>query len=339
MEPKRPKIIFRADAGASTGFGHLVRSAALASYLCDDFNCLFVCRNSDISDCGFINSLIAESGAERLDIRDTGDTSFDSNFLDVLSYDAVTVLDNYFYTTEYQQKVRSRSRALVTIDDMPDRRFDADVFFTPSPLSKSDLELADYTEFHGGLEWTFLRRPFLSTPPVRTSAKIESTVIAMGGSDPMHITDSLIGIVENVLPEARIHVIAGPAAELSDYKTDNVIVHRNLSAQEIVKLLDSVDFGIFPASTASLEAISRRLPIAVGWYVDNQYNYYRHGVEKRLFGDLGDLRRPSAKIETDLRKIIEDYNPANAPLMDFSARRNDIINIFKKLWTHPPKDA
>ena len=35
------KILFRADAGADIGYGHFIRSLALADMLKDDFDCTF----------------------------------------------------------------------------------------------------------------------------------------------------------------------------------------------------------------------------------------------------------------------------------------------------------
>ena len=35
------KIIFRADAGAGIGYGHFIRSLALADMLKNDFDCVF----------------------------------------------------------------------------------------------------------------------------------------------------------------------------------------------------------------------------------------------------------------------------------------------------------
>ncbi|MCM1490141.1 MAG: hypothetical protein NC095_04875 [Muribaculum sp.] len=40
------RIIFRADGGGRTGYGHFIRSLALASYLKDDFDCHFTTYNS-----------------------------------------------------------------------------------------------------------------------------------------------------------------------------------------------------------------------------------------------------------------------------------------------------
>ena len=36
------KIYFRADAGAEIGYGHFIRTLALADMLKDDFSCVFV---------------------------------------------------------------------------------------------------------------------------------------------------------------------------------------------------------------------------------------------------------------------------------------------------------
>lgn len=341
MKKTKPRVIFRADAGSKTGFGHLVRSAALASYLRDDFNCLFVCHTDTSLSDSFITGIIEEAGAERI-IIDTVSLTDKSErnlsvldkvndlFLSVVSGSDIVVLDNYYFDGNYQNNVRNRAGALVTIDDMPDREFVSDVFFTPSPRKKNEFNIAGHTDFYGGIEWTFLRQPFLRLAADRKKGKLDTIVIAMGGADPLNLTGKIIRIIRKINEDVKVQVIAGPTVTIGEGK--GVEIFRNMSSCQLAELFDKADFGIFSASTMSLEALSRKLPIAAGWYVDNQYGYYKIAVEKGLFADLGDLRRNDEELENDLRNIIENIVCAEAPDLDFTDQKQKVINIFKNLW-------
>lgn len=330
----KPKVVIRADAGSLTGFGHLVRSAALAAYLRDDFDCRIVCHNGSEKAEPFIGSVIEASGASRDNLGLPPGTSFEKfgqYFLESLCKDEIAVLDNYYYDNAYQRRVRSRSKALVSVDDMPDRRFASDVFFTSSPLRKNDFEFENDVRFFGGLEWAPLREPFLKPARYRSGREISNMVISIGGADPLGLTDVFAGVVRRVLPETFIHVIAGPSAKVQQGSDGKLRVYREVNAQKVAEIFDLCDFGIFPGSTVCAEAVSRKLPLAVGWYMDNQLNHYRHGVETGAFADLGDMRRSPDVITSDLEKIVSDYDPLKVADIDFNSYRREIIEIFKTL--------
>ena len=335
MKDPRPKVVLRADAGEYIGFGHLVRTSALANYLRDDFDCMIACRCDLPSAEPFVDRLISEAGATRyrVDVEPDADRpTFDKHFLGSLNHDHITVLDNYFYDYIYQLQARQMSRALVSIHDMPGYRSGADVFFTASPLQDTDFRLELDTLFYGGTEWAFLREPFLRPLKQRTSAKIGRVVIGMGGADPLGITNVMIDRVRNVIPDVEIDVIAGPGVEISRPDLPNVRIHRNADAKAVADLLDEADFGIFPASTAAIEAIARRLPFAVGFFADNQKRFHSHFVNQGWAYDLGDLRTMEDKLEQRLRDIVADYDPGHSAHLDFAAHRQDVVKIFKELW-------
>lgn len=334
---QKPEIVLRADAGSATGFGHIMRTCALASYLRDDFRCMVACRNDADGTDKFVDGLISDAGAERIRIAASDD--FDRAFLAHLSPERIAVLDNYYYGTDYQREVRERSRALVSVDDVADRHFVSDVFFTPSPLSRSDFSLEPYTLFRGGVEWAFLREPFLTPAPRRSATKVRRAIIAMGGADPFRLTDMIIGILTEIDRAIRIDVIAGPAAAVSAAESDTLRIIRRAGAAEIAATFDAADIGIFPASTICVEAMSRKLPVAAGWYADNQLPFYRRGVEEGWLTPLGDLRRGRGCIAPVLADVAAGYGRCASPDFDFIARRNDIIKIFKDLWQKKLQDA
>ena len=330
-----PAVVIRCDAGPQTGFGHLMRSSALASYLRDSFDCRIFCRNGEPSAEGYVDRIITESGATRLRPGLPADASmqaWNEAFIRFLSKDTVAVLDNYYFDTAYMERVRRASRALAVVDDMPTRQFACDVFFTPSPREKSDFDFVYDTEFYGGVDRAFLREPFLKPANTRTGHDIRRIVVALGGADPFRLTDMIAEIASQLIPGVETDVIAGPSAEVRTPEGDKFRVHRRVDADMIARLLDEADFGIMPASTSSVEAMARRLPTAVGWYVDNQVHFYRKGVENGWFAALGNLRDNPEKIKERLGKILKSYAPESVPDFDFASKRIETVSIFRRLW-------
>ena len=82
------KIFFRADAAAHIGYGHFVRSLALADMLKDDFDCTFF----TMSPTRYQQEEVAK--VCKLVSLPSDDSRFDI-FLGMISGDEIVVLDNY----------------------------------------------------------------------------------------------------------------------------------------------------------------------------------------------------------------------------------------------------
>ena len=327
------RIILRADASKKTGYGHFVRSLALAGYLKSDFDCRFATYNAD-NTCGLPSAYQLEE-IEKIcaPLPVTGDSlsTYDIKFLKEIGRDDIVILDNYYYSTEYQAEIKERCRKLVCIDDVHDRHFVCDLLMTACALEKSVFSLEPYTEFVGGIKWAFLREPFLRPATDREKkSQVERIVLAMGGADAFNVTDKMIGVVKKVLPDAEIDVIGGDTATISFPESDKIRIHHRLGAEKIVDLFDRSDVGIFPASTICKEAYSRRLPVIAGYYVDNQVESYNYGCKNKLFSGIGCLLDSPDIIAARLEDTLSSNMPGPVDI-DFKSQRNKIVEIFRKL--------
>lgn len=329
----KPHVVLRADGGRETGFGHFVRTCALAGYLSGEFRCSIVSFNPESSvPSPFQMAQIEEAGATALPLRARNLEDFNREFLEVLTGGEITVLDNYYYSTDYQRAVKSKSRALVCIDDMHDRHFTADAVMTFCPLCRSDFSLEPGTVFRGGIEWSFLRKPFLAPPSRRASCPGKLRIVmAMGGADPLRLTDKTAGAVLEADPDARLDIMAGQTVESSFSGNPRVTLHRNLDAASVARLFDSADLGIFPASTVCVEAFARRLPVAAGHFADNQEEFYAKGVAEGWFMPLGDLRDSSRTLQERMATALRALPAFRTPVFDFAKSRARTVALFREL--------
>lgn len=317
------RAVLRADAGGATGFGHFVRTVALASCLRDRFECVVASHNPNGVLSPWQLGEIAAAGAVPMLLGAGTREAFDAAFADALRPDDLVVLDNYYFDTDYQRLVRSRCAALVCIDDEHTRHFVADAVVSFCPLPSERFSLEPYTRYFSGLEWAFLRQPFLSAPPVRTPVdRPRHIVVAIGGTDPLGLTEKVCGIVADTFPEATIHLTGdrdyGPRTK----------PHGRLDAAGMAALFDNCDLGIFPASTLCVEAMSRRLPVAAGWFADNQRDFYEAGTSRRWFADLGCLTDAPEEIAARLRAATLGGLP-QPPAIDFTAARRHIAETLE----------
>lgn len=329
----KSRVVVRADASKATGYGHFYRSLALASYLKGDFDIYFSSYNEDnLGGMPSDNQLdeIWKVG-KPLEVFGNALKDYNEGFLNEIEPTDIVVLDNYYFDTDYQRRIKDKGCKLVSVDDMHRYHMVSDLLMTVCPLKRSDFSLEDYTEFRGGIEWAFLREPFLRPVAQRAvSEEIGNVVLGMGGADAFNLTDKMVGIVRDLLPKTEINVICGESVDVSPKTKEIAKIHRNLSAEEIVSLFDKADIGIFPASTICIEALSRRLPVIAGHYVDNQLELYDYGVSHGYFSPGGDFLEDAHKIEDRLGHILGAPRQS-APVIDFSSQREKIVNLFKTL--------
>lgn len=288
------RFIFRADAGPVMGFGHFVRSVALAGYVREadpEAEILFASR---------FDSGVASLFPFQRDALNEIDASFfpladNTDFLSIPGKDDVTVLDNYYYTPDYQKEVRARCRALVAIHDMAGYEFEADAVISGTPLPRTAYRIPDYSLYFSGLEYFPLRKPFFSSFHRREISAAgpdcceAPIVMAMGGADPLHLAPRLVGAVRRAFKDSPV-VVVGRHPLPPD--VGNVSTLSGLTAEQMVDLFDSACLGIFPASTVCIEALSRRLPVVSGRFVDNQdilLDALKGGGYARSVGDLARL--------------------------------------------------
>lgn len=278
--PLKRKICFRADAGAEIGYGHFIRTLALADMLKGDFECVFYTQTPSEyqrKECEQVCRLVNLPADEiRFQL-----------FLDNLQGDEIIVLDNYFYTTEYQKAIKNKGCKLVCIDDMHDKHYVADAVVNQSPVNEEEFDKEPYTKLYLGTDYELLRRPFLQ--PLSGKLRKKDVIVSFGGADPFHLTDKIVSLLVKIGAPYHIITILGDKATLSVENKKHVEIKSRLSAQQMADLFETSAFGILSASTVSLEAMSRHLPIMIGYYVDNQKEGYERFKERGNFIPLGCL--------------------------------------------------
>lgn len=281
------KIFFRADAGAAIGYGHFIRSLALADMLKEDFDCTFFTQTpSDYQ-------IREASKVCRLEVLPADDTRF-GLFLNRLCGDEIVVLDNYFYTTEYQQAIKVKGCQLVCIDDMHDRHYVADVVINHGTDKESLLDVEPYTRLCMGLKWALLRRPFLEAAkrgPSHRNDRMQKVAVCFGGSDSMDFTGRFVAQLMQIPSVREITAVVGDG-----YSPKDPVVHdarvryrSRLSAEEMAEVFTEADAVFCSASSVCLEALACGSLCIAGYYVENQHNFYDYLNKNGYIYGLGDL--------------------------------------------------
>lgn len=331
----KKKVYFRADAGQSIGYGHFIRSLALADMLKEDFDCTFFTQTPteyQKKEAEMVCPLVAlPADNNRFEL-----------FLKKLSGDEIVVLDNYFFSSEYQKEIKEKGCKLVCVDDVHDKHFFADVIINHCINSCIDYDAEEETKFFLGAKWALLRAPFLKKEESQKDSN--HWVITFGGSDSHNLTLRYVELLKLIQPEAQISIMVGDVySHLDELKNfGGVSVYNNLTAQQVADLFRNAENVICSASSVCYEALSCGCNVYAGYYVDNQVDFYNNLVVAGFISPLGNLlendsfiysQKSNPKSQVSFSDIAERYRMIFRALsLDVQKYQNMNENQSRKIW-------
>lgn len=328
----RRKIIFRADGGPAIGMGHFIRTLALAEMLKDDFYCIYATQTPTIYQINEIGKVCLE----RIDLP-ANETHFNV-FLNLLAGDEIVVLDNYFFSTEYQNQIKKKNCKLVCIDDMHDKHFVSDIVINHAEgINQSLYSGEKYTKFLLGYKYALLRKEYLSKDETIIT-KQYSCFLMMGGADPLNISVKLASILVQLNLQLPIAVVVGATFpnEQQFKRFKNIVCFKGISAADVFQLMQQSVFGILPASTVAIEACAARLPFICGYFIENQKEIYSGIKNNELAICVGNILeiKDNQLIEAIEKitnsNISESIKTRQIDLLDKKSKER-FIKIFKQL--------
>lgn len=298
------EIVLRVDGGPKIGYGHLVRSSALAEELLTAGHTVTVATTTPEP----AGTIFPEAiNIIELPTRDDPEPFVD--WLKTAAPDAAFI-DAYPVDTAYQQAVRDRVRLAVLQDDTR-HTICADIFINGN-LYATDLN----HEFVGlppeiclGPEYVLLRQEIreqvAKDPPWREQPK--RAIVTMGGSDINGLTPTVVRAFDGF--ELRVDAIVGPGCSeelegdvrrVAANSSADVFVSRN--PNNFVYLMSQADIAVSTASTTIYELLALGTPIVSIPVVNNQE---KNAAALRA-GDTATVLQPDASEET-FRSAITEY--------------------------------
>jgi spore coat polysaccharide biosynthesis predicted glycosyltransferase SpsG len=265
-------LAVRADGGPDIGYGHLVRTGALAEELLD--------RGHEVTYAtatpGPVETICPRDvGLAELPARDDPEPMLD--YVATAGTDAVFA-DAYPVETSYQQALRSAVPLAIHQDDAR-HAVCADLFYNWN-LYGPDLSY----EFVGdpprtclGTDYALLRVPIRERaardPPWRTDP--ERAVVTMGGSDVADLTSAAVRAFDGL--DLRVDAVVGPGfsdaqaesvAAAADEVAADVRVVRN--PPDLPERLFRADLAVTAAGSTVYELLALGTPFVSRPVVDNQ---------------------------------------------------------------------
>lgn len=265
-------VVIRADGGPDIGYGHLIRSNALAKEVLE--------RGHEASIATTTPRQAESVFPDASEIIDLPSRSDPQPFLDQLAsvQPDVVFTDAYPVDTEYQKAVRSEVPLAVLQDDAR-HAVCADVFMNGN-LYASDISyefVGEQPELCLGTEYVLLRSEvrecITANAPFRENP--ERALVVMGGSDVANVTPTAIRAFDRF--DLRVDAVVGPGvpeSQADEVRSTAEAVEADVQVlrdpDDLVGRMVHADFAVSTASSTTYELLGLGTPIISIPVVDNQ---------------------------------------------------------------------
>jgi len=265
-------VVIRADGGPEIGYGHLIRSGALANELHSRGHTITVATTTPQPAIA-----VFPDGVTTIELPSRSDPDPFVEWIDTAKPDIVFT-DAYPVDTAYQQAVRQRVPLAVLQDDAR-HAVCADLFVNGN-LYAPDLDyefVGEPSETCLGTDYVLLRREIreqAAREPLWRD-RPERAIITMGGSDIGDLTPTAVRAFDGF--GLRVDAVVGPGCSARQEQlvrtaateTDaDVRVTRD--PDDLVERILTADIGVSTASSTTYELLALGTPLVSIPVVDNQ---------------------------------------------------------------------
>lgn len=267
--------VFRADATADLGAGHVTRCVMIARALADlGWRCGFAVS----AETSKTTNLPGGLNFETLNVEDGDEAA--SLALHWPRGCNLLVVDHYYRDAAFELACRPWAQRIVAIEDLPGRRHVADTII--------DVGAINETNRHEGVGCYLAGPGFAAIHPAfgerrrdgatrNRSAEPRRALMSFGGGDVDKLSASVAAAVTNTVSSLSIDVvlgIAGSSREVSmrrlDQLGDRVRVHCGSGADQMAALMADSDLAIGAAGGTSWERCCLFLPAVAAVITENQ---------------------------------------------------------------------
>ncbi|MDR1160540.1 MAG: UDP-2,4-diacetamido-2,4,6-trideoxy-beta-L-altropyranose hydrolase [Syntrophomonadaceae bacterium] len=265
------KIAIRTDAGASIGFGHLIRMKSLAAALLKSGTemeiCFFTRSPSEIA-ADFITVPIPSCYSQKQELKLLPEQLQKQNC-------HILIIDSYSYGCRELDEVSKWPVYSVYYDDLNRHAFNVNCVVNCN-LPGTELAYHGSSTFLLGPSYALLRPEFTNLPVKAIISRIKNILITFGGADIKNATPLILSWLKNSprFHDHCYHVVIGPAFTGKEAITreangnSNIILYHNA---DISSLVQNCDLAVSAAGQTVHELMAGGLPALLIETADNQH--------------------------------------------------------------------
>jgi UDP-2,4-diacetamido-2,4,6-trideoxy-beta-L-altropyranose hydrolase len=295
------RFLFRTDADAQIGTGHLMRCLALARALrATGAECMFLCRSAGL---GSLAERIVAEGHTLLALPEVNSTHVDvgesahahwlpggwrrdaeacHHALSGMPTSDWLIVDHYALDHHWQSSMRVAAHKLMVIDDLADRQHDCDLLLDQNLVEAMEPRYVGLVPNHCvrllGPRYALLRQEFEQNEshpnPSLSRAEQPRLLIMFGGTDAGNLTLRTLQALIRLRWIGPVDVVAGPLyaylPELRAAMAGLPAALLHASADNIAELMRQAGIAVGSPGVASWERCACSLPTLAIAQADNQ---------------------------------------------------------------------
>lgn len=279
-----PRVVFRCNASAAEGLGHLSRCLSLADAVTAAGGHAWLVLNKDDSMLPWQQTALPDDFLMMVEPNEGWFGSADAaRTREVARQHRApwVVIDAYPADAEYLSMLKSSDLKVCVVDDTNERDLRAaDMIVNPNPGTEHWQYPA--SEVLAGIDYALLQPAFREARATRVDrgARLERFLVSMGGTDPAGLSGPVTRAISATNANAEIRLVAGPATRVSE--SAGIEVHRDLSPSQMAAAMSWADFAVTTPSTTAFELAAVGVPCAVIPVADNQRPNARFLAERDL---------------------------------------------------------
>lgn len=274
-------VYFIVNGSSQIGMGHIMRCVTLGmEFRRQGFQVTFISKKEagikKLENQGFYvlkipDHVLKSNGFSYGDLDElTGDMEYLESLLRCTFTDLI-VVDSYNVTEQYFLFLKKFTKCLVYFDDLNKWNYPVDVLINGSAaaLDMGYVQGDSQKKWFLGLRYNLIREEFRNLPLKKTKRQITDILITTGASDPYHITERLLSMLNNTFCgyDWTYHIIAGPGCECK-CGGQNVIIYKNPDSMS--DIMSICDVALTAGGTTMYELAACGIPMLVFSYASNQ---------------------------------------------------------------------
>lgn len=288
-------FVFRADASAHIGFGHVMRCLTLAQALTETGHaCHFISRqlpdvlqqrliSAGISLHALDYAFAAEKEAP-FTVDEHADAAQTQQALDSLAGGKVLIVDHYGLGLDWERTLRAGVERIMVIDDLASRHHDCDILLDQN-LRRTEADyrplVPDSCDILAGTRFTLLRKEFAQKRALlvetEVSSDVHSVLINLGGGDNLPLLTQCLHSLTNHFQHLSLNLTLVTGQPINEKALLNAV---KLPSSWSIKLMSNIDtmadilattdIAIGAAGTSAWERCCLGVPSILFVLADNQ---------------------------------------------------------------------
>jgi UDP-2,4-diacetamido-2,4,6-trideoxy-beta-L-altropyranose hydrolase len=309
-------VVFRADASAEIGTGHMMRSLALAQRIVEQGGrAIFVMGHVSLQ----MRKRLEEERCEVFQMTARLYGWDDVQELAIIAKEnnaGWVFIDGYHFDAEYQRLCKKLGLRFVFVDDFghADHYF-ADIILNQSLYAHKDLyrNREPYTRLLLGNRYVLLRKEFLHSTHIHTQIPQEAKhiLVTLGGADISNVTRTVIETIHTIRSRdiETIVVVGGSNPNMSALQTliaaSPVPMQLLFDVRNMSQLMEWADLAVSAGGTTCYELAYMGVPTIALIIADNQVEF---AERMDAAGHIKNLGRPilltEGKLADELERMI-----------------------------------